>query len=46
LELQAFVDAVRGLAPIVVTGEAGRAALATALRIMDAINAPGHRARA
>ncbi len=43
LELQAFVDAIRGRAPVVVTGEDGRAALATALRIMDAIGAQGLR---
>ncbi len=43
LELQAFVDAVRGHAPVVVSGEDGRAALATALRIMDAIGATGGR---
>jgi predicted dehydrogenase len=41
LELQSFVDAVRGLSPVVVTGEDGRAALAVALRILDAIGAPG-----
>jgi predicted dehydrogenase len=37
LELQSFVDAVRGLAPVVVTGEDGRAALDTALRILASI---------
>jgi predicted dehydrogenase len=41
LELQSFVDAVRGVSPVVVTGEDGRAALAVALRILDAIGAPG-----
>jgi predicted dehydrogenase len=37
LELQAFVDAVRGRGPVVVTGEDGRAALAVAHRILDGI---------
>jgi len=39
LELQAFVDAVRGRGPMVVSGEDGRDALAVALRIMQAISA-------
>jgi predicted dehydrogenase len=39
LELQSFVDAVRGRSPVVVTGEDGRAALDTALRILEAIRA-------
>jgi len=37
LELQSFVDAVRGSGPLVVTGDDGRAALAVALRIMEEI---------
>jgi predicted dehydrogenase len=39
LELQSFVDAVRGTGPVVVSGEDGRAALAVALRIMSSIDA-------
>jgi predicted dehydrogenase len=39
LELQSFVDAVRGRGPVVVSGDDGRAALAVALRIMGAIDA-------
>jgi predicted dehydrogenase len=53
LELQAFADAVRGKAPVIVTGDDGRAALAVAHRIMSAIEAslltsraPGRAARA
>ena len=38
LELQAFVDAVQGRGPVVVSGRDGRDALAVALRIMEAIN--------
>jgi len=41
LELQSFVDAVRGISPVVVSGEDGRAALAVALRILDAIGPAG-----
>ena len=37
LELQAFVDAVRGAAPVPVSGREGRDALAVALRIMGEI---------
>ncbi|MBK8249324.1 MAG: Gfo/Idh/MocA family oxidoreductase [Gemmatimonadetes bacterium] len=37
LELQAFVDAVRGAAPVPVSGRDGRDALAVALRIMAEI---------
>ncbi len=37
LELQAFVDAVRGLSPVPVSGRDGRDALAVALRIMGEI---------
>jgi predicted dehydrogenase len=37
LELQSFVDAVRGKAPVPVTGEAGRDALAVALKIVSEI---------
>jgi predicted dehydrogenase len=39
LELQSFVDAVRGKATVAVTGEDGRAALVVAHRIMTAIDA-------
>jgi predicted dehydrogenase len=39
LELQSFVDAVRGHGPVVVSGEDGRDALAVAHRIMEAIDA-------
>jgi predicted dehydrogenase len=39
LELQSFVDAVRGRSPVVVSGDDGRAALAVAHRIMTAIDA-------
>lgn len=39
LELQSFVDAVRGRAPVVVTGADGRDALAVAMRIMRSIEA-------
>lgn len=39
MELQSFVDAVRGKGPIAVTGEDGRAALVVAQRIMTAIDA-------
>lgn len=39
LELQSFVDAVRGVGPVVVSGDDGRDALVVALRIMDAIDA-------
>jgi predicted dehydrogenase len=39
MELQSFVDAVRGRSPIAVTGEDGRAALEVAQRIMAAIEA-------
>jgi predicted dehydrogenase len=38
LELQAFVDAVRGRGPLVVSGDEGRNALAVALQIMEAID--------
>jgi predicted dehydrogenase len=38
-ELESWISAVRGEAPVVVTGEAGRDALAVALRIMDRIEA-------
>jgi predicted dehydrogenase len=37
LELQSFVDAVRGKGPVPVTGEAGRDALAVALKIVSEI---------
>ena len=37
LELQSFVDAIRGLAPVPVTGEDGREALAVALKIVSEI---------
>lgn len=37
LELQSFVHAVRGQREVVVTGEEGRAALALALRVSDAV---------
>jgi predicted dehydrogenase len=37
LELQSFVDAIRGKAPVPVTGEAGRDALAVALKIVSEI---------
>jgi predicted dehydrogenase len=38
-ELASWIAAIRGDAPVVVTGEAGRDALAVALRIMDRIEA-------
>jgi predicted dehydrogenase len=38
LELQSFIDAVRGRGPVAVSGTAGREALAVALRIMGAID--------
>lgn len=41
LELEAFVDAIRGVAPVAVSGESGRDALAVAVRIMDAIERSG-----
>ena len=37
LELQSFVDAIRGKAPVPVSGEAGRDALAVALKIVSEI---------
>lgn len=37
LEFRSFVDAVRGRAPVTVTGDDGREALAVALRIVQAI---------
>jgi predicted dehydrogenase len=37
LELQSFVDAIRGKAPVPVTGEDGREALAVALKIVSEI---------
>ena len=37
LEFQSFVDAVRGKAPVAVSGRAGRDALAVALRIVQEI---------
>jgi predicted dehydrogenase len=37
LELQSFVDAIRGKAPVPVTGEDGREALAVALQIVSEI---------
>jgi hypothetical protein len=37
LELQSFVNAVRGGRDVVVRGEEGRAALALALRVADAV---------
>ena len=37
LELQSFVDAVRGKAPVPVSGQAGREALAVALKIVSEI---------
>jgi predicted dehydrogenase len=37
LELQSFVHAVQGERPVVVSGEQGRAALALALRVADAV---------
>jgi predicted dehydrogenase len=37
LELESFVGAIRGEQPVAVTGEDGRDAVATALRIVDAI---------
>jgi predicted dehydrogenase len=37
LELQSFVDAVSGRGPVMVTGEAGREALAVATRILGVI---------
>ena len=37
LELQSFVHAVQGQREVVVTGEEGRAALALALRVSDAV---------
>jgi predicted dehydrogenase len=37
LELQSFVHAVRGQREVVVSGEEGRAALALALRVADAV---------
>jgi hypothetical protein len=37
LELQSFVHAVRGQREVVVRGEEGRAALALALRVADAV---------
>jgi predicted dehydrogenase len=46
LELESFVAAVRGEAPIVVSGAAGRDALATALRIVTDIGAHATRLRA
>jgi predicted dehydrogenase len=39
LELQSFVHAVRGQREVVVSGEEGRAALALALRVADAVHA-------
>ncbi|HKS07190.1 MAG TPA: Gfo/Idh/MocA family oxidoreductase [Gemmatimonadaceae bacterium] len=39
LELQSFVDAIHGRAPVVVSGQDGRDALAVAHRIMEAIDA-------
>lgn len=39
LELQSFVDAVMGRSPVIVTGAAGREALAVAIRIMQEIEA-------
>jgi predicted dehydrogenase len=41
LELESFVAAVRGDQPVAVSGEAGRDALATALRIVGAIEKQG-----
>jgi predicted dehydrogenase len=46
LELQSFVDAIRGKAPVPVTGQAGREALAVALEIVREIERgmpPTHR---
>jgi predicted dehydrogenase len=40
LELQSFVHAVRGEREVVVRGEEGRAALALALRVADAVRTP------
>jgi predicted dehydrogenase len=40
LELQSFVHAVRGQREVVVRGEEGRAALALALRVADAVRTP------
>jgi predicted dehydrogenase len=40
LELQSFVHAVRGQHEVVVRGEEGRAALALALRVADAVRTP------
>jgi len=40
LELQSFVHAVRGGREVVVSGEEGRAALALALRVADAVRTP------
>ena len=40
LELQSFVHAVRGQREVVVSGEEGRAALALALRVADAVRTP------
>ena len=37
LEFESFLQAVRGEAPVMVTGEDGREALAVALRIVDDI---------
>ena len=37
LEFRSFIDAVRGLAPVAVTGDDGREALAVALRIVQEI---------
>lgn len=39
LEHESFIDAISGRAPMVVSGEDGRDALAVALRIVDEINA-------
>jgi predicted dehydrogenase len=39
LELQAFVDAIHGRGPVVVTGDDGREALSVATRIMTSIEA-------
>jgi predicted dehydrogenase len=40
LELQSFVHAIRGQREVVVRGEEGRAALALALRVADAVRTP------
>jgi predicted dehydrogenase len=46
LELESFVAAIRGEAPVVVSGAAGREALSTALRIVADIDAHAARLRA